>query len=366
MSGLRTGRGPRERAERLDRGADQEAGEQVAPVRRRGGLEHARARALDQQRKRAHGREADHHGDATTPHLHLHGIGNSAPQLEPLEGVTGRSCRRNGRWHVASATRLPKSSDRRHRSSEQWGRVNDRRAARAEGVRVPAHAGPGTRVARRGGGVPARPRLADPHGRQRAAEPVRRLSRGAVRAVEPRVRPVAADEVPVVRRARRARLRDPVRAPREEPARLAGGRAPARPALPRRARAARRRSATAAPRGGRAVGARRSAAGARARAEGAEAPAGPLERCGALVSRSIVYEEPHRHTSLLSRWDQVYPEPAAGGGLAELVVRAVQAAVLAPEAEVSRWFAWSEDGLADRLVEEGQLVRPEPGWLAAS
>jgi hypothetical protein len=93
---------------------------------------------------------------------------------------------------------------------------------------------------------------------------------------------------------------------------------------------------------------------------------GPLERCGALVSRSIVYEEPHRHTSLLSRWDQVFPEPAAGGGLDELVVRAVQAAVVAPEAEVSRWFAWSEDGLVEGLVEEGRLARPEAGWLAAS
>src|ERR1043166_1832801 len=48
----------------------------------------------------------------------------------------------------------------------------------------------------------------------------------------------------------------------------------------------------------------------------------PLERCGALVSRSVVYEEPHRHTSLLSRWDQLFPEPAPGGGLDELVVRA--------------------------------------------
>jgi hypothetical protein len=91
----------------------------------------------------------------------------------------------------------------------------------------------------------------------------------------------------------------------------------------------------------------------------------PLERCGALVSRSIVYEEPHRHTSLLSRWDHLFPEPAPGGGLDELVVRAVRAAVLAPEAEVPRWFAWWEDGLVGRLVEEGRLVRPEPGWLAA-
>jgi hypothetical protein len=91
----------------------------------------------------------------------------------------------------------------------------------------------------------------------------------------------------------------------------------------------------------------------------------PLERCGALVSRSVVYEEPHRHTSLLSRWDQLFREPATGGGLDELVVRAVRAAVLASEAEVPRWFAWWEDGLAERLVEEGRLMRPEPGWLAA-
>jgi len=92
----------------------------------------------------------------------------------------------------------------------------------------------------------------------------------------------------------------------------------------------------------------------------------PLERCGALVSRSIVYEEPHRHTSLLSRWDQLFPEAGPGGGLDELVVRAVRAAVLAPEDEPRRWFAWWEDGLVERLVEQGRLVRPEPGWLAAS
>jgi hypothetical protein len=30
----------------------------------------------------------------------------------------------------------------------------------------------------------------------------------------------------------------------------------------------------------------------------------PLERCGAIVSRSTVYEQPHRHTSELARWDQ--------------------------------------------------------------
>ena len=93
----------------------------------------------------------------------------------------------------------------------------------------------------------------------------------------------------------------------------------------------------------------------------------PLERCGAVVSRSIVYEEPHRHTSELSRWDHLVPAPAEGGGLAELVVAGVRAAVLAPEREVPKWFSWRwywEDDLVDRLVEEGRLVRPEDGWLA--
>jgi hypothetical protein len=93
----------------------------------------------------------------------------------------------------------------------------------------------------------------------------------------------------------------------------------------------------------------------------------PLERCGAVVSRSIVYEEPHRHTSELRRWDQLVPEPADGGGLAELVVAGVRAAVLVREGEVGRWFTWRwywEDGLIDRLVDEGRLVRPEDGWLA--
>jgi hypothetical protein len=91
----------------------------------------------------------------------------------------------------------------------------------------------------------------------------------------------------------------------------------------------------------------------------------PLERCGAVVTRSVIYEEPHRHTSLLSRWDQVFPEPADGGGLAELVVAAVWAAVVAPETEPPRWFAWWENGLLERLVTEGRLVRPEPSWVAA-
>lgn len=92
----------------------------------------------------------------------------------------------------------------------------------------------------------------------------------------------------------------------------------------------------------------------------------PLERCGAVVARSIVYEDPHRHTSELARWDQRFPEPAEDGGLAELLVAGVRAAVVAPEPELSRWFPWWEDGLVERLVSEGQLVRPEDGWISAA
>ena len=91
----------------------------------------------------------------------------------------------------------------------------------------------------------------------------------------------------------------------------------------------------------------------------------PLERCGAVVARSIVYEDPHRHTSELARWDQRFPEQTEGG-LAGLVVAAVRAAVVAPERELPRWFPWWEAGLVEQLVGEGQLVRPDDGWVAAS
>jgi hypothetical protein len=90
----------------------------------------------------------------------------------------------------------------------------------------------------------------------------------------------------------------------------------------------------------------------------------PLERCGAVVARSIVYEEPHRHTSLLARWDQVHPQPGGTSdpsqALADLVCAGIRAAVVAPEREPERWFSWRwywHDGLIDELVESGRLVR---------
>jgi hypothetical protein len=98
----------------------------------------------------------------------------------------------------------------------------------------------------------------------------------------------------------------------------------------------------------------------------------PLELCGAVVSRSLRVELPdggHTHTSELLRYDQAYPEPSGGDGVDELLVAAVRAAVLAPERELTRkWFSWKwlfPDGLVDRLVSEGRLERPAPGWVAA-
>jgi hypothetical protein len=90
----------------------------------------------------------------------------------------------------------------------------------------------------------------------------------------------------------------------------------------------------------------------------------PLERCGAVVARSIVYEDPHRHTSLLARWDQTHPETSAASdpqsALGELLCAAVRAAVVAPERELARWFSWRwywDDDLVDELVRSGRLIR---------
>jgi hypothetical protein len=84
----------------------------------------------------------------------------------------------------------------------------------------------------------------------------------------------------------------------------------------------------------------------------------PLERCGAVVSLRL--EE-----SLLARWDQVFPEPSGLGGIEDLLVAGVRAAVVAPEADVPRWFSWRlPRDLVGDLVGQGRLDRPEAGRLA--
>ncbi len=99
---------------------------------------------------------------------------------------------------------------------------------------------------------------------------------------------------------------------------------------------------------------------------------GPLQRIGAVVGNATtlgVEGGGHIHTSVLARWDQVFGPPATGGGLADLLVAAVTAAVVAPERELSRWFSWTwlwRDDLVDGLVAEGRLWRPQIGRVAGA
>jgi hypothetical protein len=94
-----------------------------------------------------------------------------------------------------------------------------------------------------------------------------------------------------------------------------------------------------------------------------------LERVGAIVSRPLAMASAgggERETSELARWDQRYPDaPTTPGGLAELLVAGVRAAVVAPEEELARWFAWpASAAMIAELVVAGRLARPTDGWIA--
>ncbi|HEV2241473.1 MAG TPA: hypothetical protein VGR98_10565 [Streptosporangiaceae bacterium] len=101
----------------------------------------------------------------------------------------------------------------------------------------------------------------------------------------------------------------------------------------------------------------------------------PLERCGAIVSRSleVTTGQGHLHTSELARWDQVHRRPGEAGAdparaLRDLLVASVGAAVVAPEAELRRWFSWPRywtGTLVDELVGEGRLRRVDGQVTAA-
>jgi hypothetical protein len=127
----------------------------------------------------------------------------------------------------------------------------------------------------------------------------------------------------------------------------------------------------------------------------------PLERCGAIVARSVATasaggaaeDDSHSHPTELARWDQAYPgdQAATPGPLAsapgvpplpavraasadpvaalgDLLVAAVQAAVVAPEAGLRRWFSWQwywTDTLIDDLVRSGRLRRVDAYLTAA-
>jgi hypothetical protein len=101
----------------------------------------------------------------------------------------------------------------------------------------------------------------------------------------------------------------------------------------------------------------------------------PLERCGAIIARSVQVTAGagHRHSSELIRWDQACP--ARGDShtdprqaLADLIAATVRAAVVAPEPEPRRWFSWQwywTDALIDDLVRDGRLRRVD-GHVAAA
>jgi hypothetical protein len=99
----------------------------------------------------------------------------------------------------------------------------------------------------------------------------------------------------------------------------------------------------------------------------------PLQRCGALVAKSVVVPaasgEGHLHRSELARWDQAYPVPSGAPlDMVALMGAALRAAVLAPEKELVKWFSWRwllPADLATQLVERELAIRPAPGWLAA-
>jgi hypothetical protein len=89
-----------------------------------------------------------------------------------------------------------------------------------------------------------------------------------------------------------------------------------------------------------------------------------LERVAAVVSRPLVLE-PHGHSSTLLRWDQAFTDDR-GGGLEELLVGFVRAAVVVTRAEATRWLSWPlPDGTVERLVEAGRLRRAPDGRISA-
>jgi hypothetical protein len=96
-----------------------------------------------------------------------------------------------------------------------------------------------------------------------------------------------------------------------------------------------------------------------------------LERIGAIISRPMAVEAAtgsERETSELARWDQRYPTASGvSGGLSELAVGGVRAAVVAPERELARWFSWPlPHEFVEELIKSGKLWRPQDGWIAAT
>ena len=97
----------------------------------------------------------------------------------------------------------------------------------------------------------------------------------------------------------------------------------------------------------------------------------PLERAGALVSHGVTLAaERGGHIALERARPLGSGLPGARGRIARRSRSSacVRAAVLAPQAELRRWFSWRpqpDAALVERLVGEGRLIRPAAGWIAA-
>jgi hypothetical protein len=92
----------------------------------------------------------------------------------------------------------------------------------------------------------------------------------------------------------------------------------------------------------------------------------PLERCGVVVSRSlqVTAGSGHTHTSELIRWDQLrmvnHAEHEFQESFSHLLLKGVEAAVVAPERELKRWFSWQwywRDELVEDLIQDERLRR---------
>jgi hypothetical protein len=101
----------------------------------------------------------------------------------------------------------------------------------------------------------------------------------------------------------------------------------------------------------------------------------PLERCGAIISRSlrVTAGEGHQHSSELVRWDQAYlgtggTDANPSQALKDLLAAGVRASVVAPELELRRWFSWQwywTDTLVDDLIREGRVRRVDGHVMTA-